>query len=60
MLPYRSLGSGIPQAMTAWPDIDLLDDRRGHQFRVVIRRPIAGMRWLTDKISSAWNLSPRE
>jgi len=38
MLPYRGLGSGIPRAMAAWSAIELRDDRRGNQFRVVIRR----------------------
>lgn len=38
MLPYRGLGSGIPRAMAAWSAIELGDDRRGNQFRVVIRR----------------------
>jgi hypothetical protein len=31
-------GSGIPRAIEAWPDIDLIDDRRGNQFKVVIHR----------------------
>jgi hypothetical protein len=38
MLPYRGLGSGIPRATEAWPPIKLIDDRRGNQFKVVIRR----------------------
>lgn len=44
MLPYRGLGSGIPRAMAAWSMIDLGDDRRGNQFRVVIRRQGVGNR----------------
>lgn len=28
LLPYRGLGSGIPRATDAWPDIALIDDRR--------------------------------
>jgi len=39
LLPYRGLGSGIPRAMAAWPDIELIDDRRGNQFKVIVRRP---------------------
>ncbi|MHB8252666.1 MAG: Fic family protein [Acidiferrobacter sp.] len=39
MLPYHGLGSGIPRATTAWPDIELIDDRRGNQFKVIVRRP---------------------
>ncbi len=42
ILPYRGLGSGIPRATQAWPDIDLIDDRRGNQFKAIIRRPYAG------------------
>ena len=42
MLPYRGLGSGIPRATEAWPDIELIDDRRGNQFKAVIRRPHTG------------------
>ena len=38
LLPYRGLGSGIPRAMAAWSEIELIDDRRGNQFRVIIRR----------------------
>ncbi len=41
ILPYRGLGSGIPRATAAWPAIDLLDERRANQFRVVIHRPTA-------------------
>ena len=33
MLPYRGLGSGIPRATEAWPEIELIDDRRGNQFK---------------------------
>ena len=39
LLPYRGLGSGIPRATEAWPDIDLIDDQRGNQFRVIVMRP---------------------
>lgn len=38
MLPYRGLGSGIPRAVEACPTLELIDDRRGNQFKVVIRR----------------------
>jgi len=38
MLPYRGIGSGIPRATEAWPHIDLIDDRRGNQFKAIIRR----------------------
>ena len=38
ILPYRGLGSGIPRALDAWPKLELIDDRRGDQFKVIIRR----------------------
>jgi ATP-dependent DNA helicase RecG len=38
MLPYKGLGSGIPRATEAWPDIELIDDRRGNQFKTIIKR----------------------
>ena len=38
LLPYRGLGSGIPRATAAWPAIELIDDRRGNQFKVVVQR----------------------
>lgn len=41
VLPYRGLGSGIPRALQEWPRIDLIDDIRGNQFSVVVRRPEA-------------------
>lgn len=40
LLPYRGLGSGIPRATAAWPNIELIDDRRANQFRVIVMRPI--------------------
>jgi hypothetical protein len=39
-LPYRGLGSDIPRAMAAWPKIELIDDRRGDQFKVIISRSV--------------------
>ncbi|GHV47860.1 hypothetical protein FACS1894204_11670 [Synergistales bacterium] len=42
LLPYSGLGSGIPRATAAWPDIGLINDRKGDQFRVVIRRSEQG------------------
>ena len=37
-ISYRGLGSGIPRAVEACPTLELIDDRRGNQFKVVIRR----------------------
>ena len=39
VLPYRGLGSGIVRAITAYPDIDFIDDRDGNRFVAVVRRP---------------------
>jgi ATP-dependent DNA helicase RecG len=41
LLPYRGLGSGLLRALRAWPDIELIDDRVGNLFKVIITRPHA-------------------
>tara|TARA_R110002049_G_scaffold173750_2_gene340663 strand:- start:19597 stop:21057 length:1461 start_codon:yes stop_codon:yes gene_type:complete len=41
ILPYRGMGSGIPRALEAWPQTDLVDDPAGNQFSVVVWRPKA-------------------
>lgn len=38
LLPYRGLGSGVPRALEAWPDIEFRDDREGGLFIVTVRR----------------------
>lgn len=38
ILPYRGLGNGIRRALKACPDIELIDDREGSQFKVIIAR----------------------
>lgn len=38
LLPYRGLGSGLLRALKAWPSIELIDDRIGTCFKVVISR----------------------
>lgn len=38
VLPYRGLGSGILRAVTAWPRIELTDDREAGTFVAVVRR----------------------
>jgi len=38
ILPYRGLGNGIRRALKAYPDIELIDDREGSQFKVIITR----------------------
>lgn len=45
------LGSGIPRAMAAWTEIELIDDRRGNQFKVIVRRP----EWLDGGVSGGVN-----
>lgn len=39
LLPYRGLGSGLLRALRAWPQIELIDDRAGNLFRVIVSRP---------------------
>lgn len=72
ILPYRGLGSGIPRALATWPDLELIDDRPGNQFKAVAHRPVDGdvqpesqpesledpiMRILTDKPASKVDIS---
>ena len=38
-MPYRGLGSGIRRALEAYPHTELIDDREGNQFKVVMIRP---------------------
>ena len=39
LLPYRGLGSGLLRAWRAWPQIELIDDRAGNLFKVIVARP---------------------
>ena len=39
ILPYRGLGSGLLRALRAWPQIELIDDRAGNMFKVIVTRP---------------------
>ncbi|KPC24092.1 ATP-dependent DNA helicase [Pseudomonas syringae pv. cilantro] len=39
LLPYRGLGSGLLRALRAWPQIELVDDRAGNLFKVIVVRP---------------------
>ncbi len=41
LIPYRGLGSGLLRALRAWPHIELIDDRVGNLFKVVVVRPDA-------------------
>ncbi len=38
LLPYRGLGTGIPRAMAAWQQVQLVDDQRAHQFKAIVQR----------------------
>lgn len=38
LLPYRGLGSGLLRALRAWPQIELIDDRVGNLFKVIVAR----------------------
>lgn len=38
ILPYRGLGSGILRALKAYSAIELIDDREGNLFKVIVRR----------------------
>jgi len=38
ILPYRGLGNGIRRALKEYPNIDFVDDRKGNQFKVMIKR----------------------
>lgn len=38
ILPYRGLGNGIRRALKAYPEIELIDERDGNLFKVVIKR----------------------
>ncbi|MDQ0457715.1 RNA-binding domain-containing protein [Rhizobium paknamense] len=39
LLPYRGLGSGLLRSLRAWPQIELIDDRAGNLFKVIVTRP---------------------
>lgn len=38
LLPYRGLGSGLLRVIRAWPQIELVEDRAGNLFKVVVAR----------------------
>ena len=39
LLPYRGLGSGLLRVLRAYPAIELIDDRKGNLFKVIVARP---------------------
>lgn len=40
ILPYRGMGTGVPRALQAWPQIDLVDEPEINQFRAVVWRTV--------------------
>ncbi len=40
LLSYRGLGSGLLRSLRAWPHIELIDDRAGNLFKVIVARPL--------------------
>lgn len=38
LLPYRGLGSGLLRSLREWPSIELIDDRAGNLFKVIVMR----------------------
>lgn len=39
LLPYRGIGSGLLRSLQAYPHIELIDDREGNLFKVIVARP---------------------
>ncbi len=39
LLPYRGIGSGLLRALKEYPAIELIDDREGNMFKVIVYRP---------------------
>jgi len=39
LLPHRGLGSGLLRALQVWPRIELIVDRAGNLFKVIVTRP---------------------
>jgi hypothetical protein len=38
-LPFSGLGSGVKRALAEQPNIELINDIEGEQFKVIIPRP---------------------
>ena len=39
LMNYRGFGSGITRALASQPNLELINDAEGEQFRVIIPRP---------------------
>jgi predicted HTH transcriptional regulator len=51
ILPYRGMGTGVPRALYAWPQIDLVDKPEINQFRAVVWRAVASTEATTPDIT---------
>lgn len=52
ILPYRGMGTGVPRALYAWPQIDLVDKPEINQFRAaVVWRAVASTEATTPNIT---------
>lgn len=59
ILPCQGIGSGILRALEDWPRIEFIDDRRGNQFRVTLKRPDAQAEVRSEKILAALRHNPQ-
>lgn len=51
ILPYRGMGTGVPRALDAWPQIDLVDEPEINQFRAVVWRTVASTEAATPQVT---------
>jgi len=40
IFPYRGYGSGVLRALSAYPDIDFINDWNGNSFKVILKRQL--------------------
>jgi len=40
ILPYSGIGSGIPRILKNHPETELVNDKEGEQFSIILKRPI--------------------
>jgi predicted HTH transcriptional regulator len=51
ILPYRGMGTGVPRALDAWPQIDLVDEPEINQFRAVVWRTVVSTEAATPQVT---------
>lgn len=51
ILPYRGMGTGVPRALDAWPQIDLVDELEINQFRAVVWRTVVSTEAATPQVT---------